>query len=101
MNFSLFQMLIWVILFSIILYLLWRLRRLGDEIRGYKSKNQEGVGAWTKSRNQAFLLLAAINSVYFVLDWLSGGFQLLDLCSVSVMVGLPLYFYFFGDEIDR
>lgn len=90
--------LIVILLIIVIVYLFWRLQRLEKLVRGYKFKNQEGVGAWTKSKNHFFLLLAGFNSLFFLSDWLAGGFQPSDIISALSMVGLPLYFYFFFDD---
>lgn len=78
-------------------YVLWRLRRLEDLVRHYKLKNQEGVGAWSKTRNPLFLLLAVLQGIYCVLHIAYQGFESMDIYRTLFLVGLPLYLYFRDD----
>lgn len=83
--------------FAFILYILYRLKRLEDLIRGYKLKNQEGAGALSKSRSPLYLFLAFICFIPVVLDWFVNGFngQRLILILPSFLMA---YLYVYGDN---
>ncbi|MDQ0221508.1 hypothetical protein [Streptococcus moroccensis] len=81
----------------ILIYLLWRLNRLENLVRHYKLKNQEGVGAWTRTRNPLFLVLAFFQGIYCLADWINTGFEPSDAYRFLLLVGLPLYLYFRDD----
>ncbi|MGT2785769.1 hypothetical protein [Streptococcus merionis] len=84
--------------FILLIYLLRRMRRLENLVRHYKFKNQEGVAAWTKTRNPLFLILAVIQGLYCLGDLIYTGFQPSDLYRFLILVGLPLYLYFSDDD---
>ncbi|MET3558593.1 Ca2+/Na+ antiporter [Streptococcus rupicaprae] len=95
--------LIYVLFFLVLLvllYLLWRLNRLEGLLRRYKCKNQEGVGALSRTRNQFFLLLALIQLLYTMLDWQQNGLQTADIYRALLLIGLPMYLYFSQDRED-
>lgn len=90
--------LLFLLLLGLLIYLLLRLRRLEELIRGYKWKNQEGVGAWSRSRKPLLLLIALVQALYFLVDWLLlRDFQFHHILLALVSIGLPLYFYFTDD----
>lgn len=85
-------------LLCLLVYLLSSFHRLDKGGRNYKWKNQEGVGAWSRSRDPKFLLLALITALYFLVDWLGGGFQIWDIYLATITLGLALYAYFYHDD---
>lgn len=85
-------------LLCLLIYLLLRLRDLDRGGRGYRWNNQEGIGVWTRGRDPRFLLLALITGLYFLVDWLGGGFQIWDLYLAIITLGLALYAYFYHDD---
>ncbi len=93
-----FAFLLFLFFLGILIYFLLRLRRWEKTVRGYKWKNQEGVGTWSRSRNPLFLFIAGVQTIYFLSDWLLGGFQWQDLYLVFLTIGLPLYLYFANND---
>ncbi|MBY5033680.1 hypothetical protein K6V78_01095 [Streptococcus gallolyticus] len=64
-----------VIIIGILVYLLVRLKKLEDLIKGYHLKNQEGAGALSKSRNPLYLFCALVCFLPNVITWLLAGFS--------------------------
>ncbi|MGT2756642.1 hypothetical protein [Streptococcus ovuberis] len=92
--------LLFLIVLLVLIYLLWRLNRLEGLLKHYKCKNQEGVGALSRTRNPFFLLLALIQLLYTLLDWKQNGLESTDVYRAILLIGLPLYLYFTQDRED-
>ena len=88
----------WVLIEAIRLFRqLWQAIKKTPRLR---SKNQEGVGSLSKTRHQLFLLLALVQTACFLIDWILHDFEQKDLYLALLMVGFPLYLYFFLDCDD-
>lgn len=83
----------------ILCYLLWRLNRLEQLLKRYKCKNQEGLGALSRTKSPLWLFLALFQLVYVVFEMVQKGFEWISIYRALFLIGLPLYL-FFRDE-DR
>lgn len=83
----------------ILCYLLWRLNRLEQLLKRYKCKNQEGLGALSRTKSPLWLFLALFQLVYVVFEIIHKGFDWISVYRALFLIGLPLYL-FFRDE-DR
>ncbi|MCP1638829.1 hypothetical protein J2T50_000524 [Streptococcus gallinaceus] len=82
---------------GVFIYLLLHLKKLEDWIKGYHLKNQEGVGALSKSRNPFYLFCIFVSASANVISWLYNGLDRYTLLGLLPTL-LFCYLYFCQDE---